>query len=70
MPTLSLMDGMRAVRLKLWDERTGRMVGFAQARAPRAERERGQRRRPLASPAPAASGGEPARREPGCVPGD
>jgi omega-6 fatty acid desaturase (delta-12 desaturase) len=34
-PTLSFMDGMRAVRLKLWDERTGRMVGFAQARAPR-----------------------------------
>jgi omega-6 fatty acid desaturase (delta-12 desaturase) len=33
-PTLSLMDGMRAVRLKLWDERTGRMVGFAQARTP------------------------------------
>jgi omega-6 fatty acid desaturase (delta-12 desaturase) len=35
-PTLSFMDGMRAVRLKLWDERTGRMVSFAQARAPRA----------------------------------
>jgi omega-6 fatty acid desaturase (delta-12 desaturase) len=34
-PTLSFMDGMRTVRLKLWDERTGRMVGFAQARAPR-----------------------------------
>jgi omega-6 fatty acid desaturase (delta-12 desaturase) len=33
-PTLSLMDGMRTVRLKLWDERTGRMVGFAQARTP------------------------------------
>ena len=31
-PTLSLMDGMRAVRLKLWDEESGRMVGFAQAR--------------------------------------
>jgi acyl-lipid omega-6 desaturase (Delta-12 desaturase) len=35
-PTLSFMDGMRAVRLKLWDERTGRMVSFAEARAPRA----------------------------------
>jgi omega-6 fatty acid desaturase (delta-12 desaturase) len=34
-PTLSFMDGMRAVQLKLWDERTGRMVGFAQARVPR-----------------------------------
>jgi acyl-lipid omega-6 desaturase (Delta-12 desaturase) len=32
-PTLSLMDGLRAVQLKLWDERTGRMVGFAEARA-------------------------------------
>jgi omega-6 fatty acid desaturase (delta-12 desaturase) len=35
-PTLSFMDGMRAVRLKLWDERTGRMVGFAAARTPSA----------------------------------
>jgi acyl-lipid omega-6 desaturase (Delta-12 desaturase) len=35
-PTLSFMDGMRAVQLKLWDERTGRMVGFAEARVPRA----------------------------------
>jgi omega-6 fatty acid desaturase (delta-12 desaturase) len=34
-PTLSFMDGMRAVQLKLWDERTGRMVGFAEARVPR-----------------------------------
>jgi hypothetical protein len=31
-PTLSLMDGMRAVRFKLWDEDTGRLVSFAQAR--------------------------------------
>ena len=31
-PTLSLMDGMRAVRLKLWDEDSGRLVSFAQAR--------------------------------------
>jgi acyl-lipid omega-6 desaturase (Delta-12 desaturase) len=35
-PTLSFMDGMRAVNLKLWDERTGRMVSFGEARAPRA----------------------------------
>ena len=35
-PTLSFMDGMRTVRLKLWDEHSGRMVGFSQARAPRA----------------------------------
>jgi len=32
-PTISLWDGLRAVRLKLWDERRGRLVTFAQARA-------------------------------------
>jgi omega-6 fatty acid desaturase (delta-12 desaturase) len=32
-PTLGLWDGLRAVRLKLWDERHGRLVTFAQARA-------------------------------------
>jgi acyl-lipid omega-6 desaturase (Delta-12 desaturase) len=31
-PTLSLWDGLRAVRLKLWDERRGRLVTFAEAR--------------------------------------
>jgi acyl-lipid omega-6 desaturase (Delta-12 desaturase) len=31
-PTLSLADGIRAVRLKLYDEDKGRMVTFAQAR--------------------------------------
>jgi omega-6 fatty acid desaturase (delta-12 desaturase) len=31
-PTLSFMDGMRAVRLKLWDEEQKRLVSFAQAR--------------------------------------
>jgi acyl-lipid omega-6 desaturase (Delta-12 desaturase) len=35
-PTLGLRDGLRAVRLKLWDEQRGRMVTFAQARAARA----------------------------------
>jgi omega-6 fatty acid desaturase (delta-12 desaturase) len=30
-PTLSLWDGLRAVRLKLWDERIDRLVTFAQA---------------------------------------
>jgi acyl-lipid omega-6 desaturase (Delta-12 desaturase) len=30
-PTLSLWDGLRAVRLKLWDEEGGRLVTFAQA---------------------------------------
>ena len=32
-PTLSLLDGLRAVRLKLWDEEGGRLVTFSQARA-------------------------------------
>jgi omega-6 fatty acid desaturase (delta-12 desaturase) len=31
-PTLSLRDGVRAVRFKLWDERSARLVTFAQAR--------------------------------------
>ena len=31
-PTLSLWDGLSAVRLKLWDEQAGRLVTFAQAR--------------------------------------
>jgi omega-6 fatty acid desaturase (delta-12 desaturase) len=31
-PTLSLGDGLRAVRLKLWDEKGRRMVTFAEAR--------------------------------------
>jgi omega-6 fatty acid desaturase (delta-12 desaturase) len=31
-PTLSLADGLRAVRLKLWDESRGRLVTFALAR--------------------------------------
>jgi omega-6 fatty acid desaturase (delta-12 desaturase) len=30
-PVLSLWDGLRAVRLKLWDEDGGRMITFAQA---------------------------------------
>jgi Fatty acid desaturase len=31
-PTLSLWDGARAVRLKLWDEQARKLVTFAQAR--------------------------------------
>ena len=34
-PTLSLWDGLRAVRLKLWDEGRGRLVTFAEARVNR-----------------------------------
>jgi omega-6 fatty acid desaturase (delta-12 desaturase) len=32
-PRLSFMDGLRAVRLKLWDEQRGRLVTFAEAHA-------------------------------------
>jgi acyl-lipid omega-6 desaturase (Delta-12 desaturase) len=32
-PTISLWDGVRAVRLKLWDEQTRKLVTFAQARS-------------------------------------
>jgi omega-6 fatty acid desaturase (delta-12 desaturase) len=32
-PTLSLLDGLRAVRFKLWDQDSGKLVTFAQARA-------------------------------------
>jgi omega-6 fatty acid desaturase (delta-12 desaturase) len=31
-PTLTLTEGIRATRLKLWDERQGRLVSWAQAR--------------------------------------
>jgi len=34
-PVLSLWDAVRAVRLKLWDEDTGRLVTFAEAGPPR-----------------------------------
>jgi omega-6 fatty acid desaturase (delta-12 desaturase) len=34
-PTLSLWDGLRAVRLKLWDEGQGRLVTFAEERSDR-----------------------------------
>ena len=30
-PTVSLRDGLRAVRFKVWDEETGHLVTFAQA---------------------------------------
>ena len=33
-PVLSLLDGIRAVRLKLWDEERGTLVTFAQVRGP------------------------------------
>src|SRR5262249_30677537 len=45
-PTLSLWDGVRAVRLKLWDEHSGRLVTFAQAGAGRPERQPPHKRTP------------------------
>jgi acyl-lipid omega-6 desaturase (Delta-12 desaturase) len=36
-PTLSLWDGLRAVRLKLWDEDRGRLVTFAEAKPGRGD---------------------------------
>jgi len=32
-PTLSMLDGMRCLKLKLWDEERGRLVTFRQAHA-------------------------------------
>jgi omega-6 fatty acid desaturase (delta-12 desaturase) len=32
-PTISLLDGLRATRFKLWDERRSKLVGFGAARA-------------------------------------
>jgi omega-6 fatty acid desaturase (delta-12 desaturase) len=34
-PELSLLDGLRAVHLKLWDQDRGKLVSFADARRPR-----------------------------------
>jgi acyl-lipid omega-6 desaturase (Delta-12 desaturase) len=48
-PTLSLWDGIRCVKLKLYDEEHGRLVTFRQARAGRAET---RRESLLDSPAP------------------
>jgi omega-6 fatty acid desaturase (delta-12 desaturase) len=39
-PMLTLWDGLRAVRLKLWDEDTGRLVSFAQAQPASVGRDR------------------------------
>jgi omega-6 fatty acid desaturase (delta-12 desaturase) len=35
-PTISVLEGLRATRLKLWDEQQGKLVGFRAARASRA----------------------------------
>jgi acyl-lipid omega-6 desaturase (Delta-12 desaturase) len=47
-PTLTLLDGLRAVRFKLWDERRERLVTFAEARQ---ESTDGVESRPARSPA-------------------
>ncbi len=39
-PTLSLIDGLRATRLKLYDERRGRLVSFREARTGGLDRDR------------------------------
>jgi acyl-lipid omega-6 desaturase (Delta-12 desaturase) len=49
-PTLSLWDGLRAVRLKLWDEIDGRLVTFAQARTVPASRATASRTRSDSGP--------------------
>jgi acyl-lipid omega-6 desaturase (Delta-12 desaturase) len=38
-PTISVIEGLRATRLKLWDEQHGKLVGFRAARASRADAE-------------------------------
>jgi omega-6 fatty acid desaturase (delta-12 desaturase) len=48
-PRLSLWDGMKCLKLKLWDEERRRLVTFRQARARRAETRHNSR---LESPAP------------------
>jgi omega-6 fatty acid desaturase (delta-12 desaturase) len=50
-PTLSIADGLRAVRLKLWDEEGGRLLTFAEAR--RLRRASGRTRLAAPSPHPA-----------------
>jgi omega-6 fatty acid desaturase (delta-12 desaturase) len=55
-PTLSLWDGLRAVRLKLWDEQGGRMVTFAQARQETWVPTRPQTPVPSAQPTPRRAG--------------
>jgi omega-6 fatty acid desaturase (delta-12 desaturase) len=36
-PTISVLEGLRATRLKLWDEQQGKLVGFRAARASRVD---------------------------------
>ena len=45
-PRLNAWDGVRALKLKLYDEDRGRMVGFREARTTRAAVATNRRRRP------------------------
>jgi len=45
-PRLNAWDGVRALKLKLYDEDRGRMVGFREARTTRAAVATNGRRRP------------------------
>jgi omega-6 fatty acid desaturase (delta-12 desaturase) len=55
-PTLSLLDGLRAVNLKLWDQESGKLVSFARARRSSATVQVTSAGVPIASaPAPAAA---------------
>jgi omega-6 fatty acid desaturase (delta-12 desaturase) len=49
-PTLSLLDGLRTVRLKLWDEERGRLVTWAEARQPASAGDRAQAAASAGSP--------------------
>jgi omega-6 fatty acid desaturase (delta-12 desaturase) len=53
-PTLSIADGLRAVRLKLWDEQGRRLLTFAEARALRSGASRVPGVRPSRSASPSA----------------
>jgi omega-6 fatty acid desaturase (delta-12 desaturase) len=53
-PTLTLWDGIRALRLKLYDEQSARLVGFSAAKGKRSP-EAG-RALPVAGPAPSKAG--------------
>jgi acyl-lipid omega-6 desaturase (Delta-12 desaturase) len=54
-PTLTLRDALRTVRLKLWDEEGGKLVTFAQARPELARGVASPRSVPtVVAPAPAA----------------
>ena len=58
-PVLSLGDGLRAVRLKLWDESSSKLVTFAQARSQHDGARFGRLHRPALHGPTAAEAGSP-----------